>query len=261
MATKKATSTEVDIMTVERGVLRVNIVGSTPLICNSMSAKARQELLMPAKKKNAAERAASLKHEPVMEFNDSIYRLQEDDAPTLIGMPATAFKGSMRNAAVDIPGSTKAQIGRLTYVPGDLIPVYGIPQLFSSVVRNSDMNKTPDVRTRAIIKHWAASFDVVFTKPLITEKAVSGLLAAAGIMQGLGDWRPEKGKGDYGQYELVSDDDERLIEIMQRGGRQAQIEAMDAAVPYDLETEKLMAWFEEEVERRGLKSAQLKAVG
>ena len=253
MATKKASvsNESITIIEIQRGRLDMYIVGTTPIILNSMSSKVHQELLLPKAKKNAADKASTLKHDPYQEFRDSIYRL-ESIRETLIGFPATGFKACMRNAAVDLPGSSKAQIGRLTYVPGDYIEIFGRPQLLMSITRSADINKTPDVRTRAIISEWCCKVTVVYTQPLIKQQAVVNLMAAAGVMQGVGDWRPEKGKGDYGQFQLVGQNDKDFKRIS-KIARKEQEAAMLEAVPYDEETNKLLRWFDDESKARGFK--------
>ena len=69
-----------------------------------------------------------------------------------------------------------------------------------SVTRSADINKTPDVRTRAIIPEWCLSATVQFTKPLLKENAIVNLMAAAGLTQGIDDWRQQKGSGNYGAF-------------------------------------------------------------
>lgn len=258
MATAKkpaADSGEVQIIEINTGTITVAVVGTTPLILNRMAEKAKRELLMPAPKKTAADKAANLKHNPLEEFRASPVRLREDNAATLLAVPATAFKGAMRTAALDLPGAKKSQIGRLTYIPGEHIGIYGVPKVYSTIVRSADMNRTPDVRTRCIVPQWAALLSITFVKPIMREQAIANLLAAAGITVGVGDFRPEKGAGNYGQFEVVGADDPRLIEIMQTGGRAAQIAAMDDPEAYDQETEELLGWFDAEVRRRGFKIA------
>ena len=252
-AKTKASNESITIMEVQRGVIDMCILGTTPMICNSMSSKVLQELLLPKGRKSAAEKQSTLKHNPYEEYRDSIYRLGED-RNTLIAMPSTAFKGALRSSAVDLPGSTKAQIGRLTYVPGDYVEIFGRPQLLMSVTRCADMNRTPDVRTRAIIAEWACKVTVVYTQPILKQQAIVNLMAAAGIMQGIGDWRPEKGKGDYGQFKIVSPDDKDFKRIIKQG-RDVQIKAMDDAECYDMETEKMLRWFDNESAARGFEVA------
>lgn len=242
----------IEIRPVQTETIRVAIRGTRPLICNRLAEKARQELLLPKGRRSTAERAGSLKHDPMAEFRASPYRLRADDAPTLIGIPASAFKGAMMTAALDLPGAAKSKIGRLLWVEGDLVPVYGIPEVFLAITRSADISRTPDVRTRAIIAEWATEIEVTFTTPLLNKTSVINLLAAAGQICGVGDWRPEKGRGTHGQFALTSAEDDALWQrIVADGGRAAQIAAMDDPQAYDDESEELLGWFETEVSARG----------
>lgn len=251
MATKAKESAEVQIVEVKRGLIEFCILGMTPLILNRMSEKAMHELLLPKGKKTATDKAANLKHDPYAEFLASPYLDVSGEGPTYILHLASGFKRGMAAAALDVPGSSKAQIGRLTWVEGERIPVYGIPQMLMSVVRSADMNKTPDIRTRVIIPKWACRIQVSYAKPLLNETAITNLLVAAGLMQGTGDWRNEKGSGNYGSYELVSQDNPEFRLLLKTGGRKAQEAAMAAPLPYDRESRELFDWFSQEVPKRG----------
>jgi hypothetical protein len=252
MATK-AQSSEISILEVTKSRMEFCILGTMPLILNRMSEKAKYELLLPKGRKNAAEKASSLKHDPLEEFRASPYKIA--DGPTLLGFFPTAFKKAMMTAALDMPGAKKAQIGRLINVDWQMLPIYGVPKLFMSVVRSADMNKTPDVRSRAIVPEWACRLAVEFPVPLMKAQSIANLLASAGFMSGIGDWRQEKGSGSYGSFKLVSADDPDFVRITATQGRQAQIEAMANPEPFDMETEELMSWFDLEVKRRGFKVA------
>lgn len=242
----------VEIIEVSQGRAEFCILGSTPFVCNRMSAKAKQELLLPRGRKSVVERATTLKHQPLEEYRASAYRAP-DGAPTFLAMLATSFKGAMKTAALDLPGARKAQIGRLVYVEGDYVPIYGVPQLFMAIVRSADMNKTPDVRTRAILPRWACRLTVSFVQPLMRAQAVANLLAASGFTAGVGDGRPEKGAMSYGQFKIVPEDDEEFLDIIATGGRAAQETAVHAPACYDDETATLLEWFSAELGRRQLK--------
>jgi hypothetical protein len=258
MATEKKSTTKtletVEILEVKEEHLECYILGRSPLIMNAMSEKTKQGLLCPGVKKTAVTKATTLKHQPFEEYRGSMYVLP-DGAPTRCAMPATAFKAAMRSVALDIPGAQKSQIGRLTYVVGDRIPIFGVPQLLFSNVRTADMAHTPDVRARAIFPEWACTITVTFVVPLLRQKDIANLLAAAGLMRGVGDWRPEKGSGSYGQFELVAKTDPRWVNLVKTGGVKAQDAAIAHPTMYDEETRKLMTWFCAEVERRGFKVA------
>lgn len=251
MAAQKK-SASIDVVEMDVGSVDFCILGKTPIILNRMSEKAKHELLMPKGRKTAAEKARSLKHNPYQEFRDSPYTSQDAESPTLIEHLATAFKAAIRGAGVDVPGATKAQLGRLLWVGGERISIYGDVRLLMSVTRSADMNKTPDIRSRAIIPQWACKLTVSFVQPVLNVKTVANLLATAGLIQGVGDWRPEKGSGNYGQFQVVSDDDERFVSILSNYGRERQIAAMRDPVCYDQETEDLLSWFDDEADNRGL---------
>lgn len=254
MATKTATNSEaVTIIEVEKATMDFHILGTSPIILNRMSQKAMHELLMPKGRKTAADKASSLKHNPAQEFRDSPYVIRDEKSPAMLGVLATSFKRAMGTAALDMPGAKKAQILRLIYVEGELIPIYGTPRLFMAVTRSADINKTPDVRTRAILPEWACKVSVTFTRPLMRETAIANLLAAAGINSGIGDWRQEKGSGSYGAFKIVSPYDKDYQRIIKTQGRAAQQEALDNPVAYDDETSEMLAWFDVEVSRRGFK--------
>lgn len=253
MAAKKSTpdTVVIDPLKVIAGHATVHVVGNSPIVLNRMSEKAKHELLMPKGRKNATERATSLKHNPYDEYRASSYRMK--DGATLLGILSTAFKKALSTAALDLPGMKKSQIGRLVWVEGDMVGIFGVPKLFMAVVRSADMNKTPDIRTRAIVPEWACQFTVSYVEPLIRANAISTLLSAAGMYIGVGDGRPEKGAMNYGQFRVVNPDDADFKRILKEGGRKAQQAAIDAPVCYDDETTELLSWFDTERAQRQLK--------
>ena len=184
-----------------------------------------------------------------------MYYSRVKESPTLIVGQATWFKQATMGAAVDLPGAKKAQLGRLVYVRGDEVPIYGIPEMLMAITRSADRNNTPDVRTRAIFPSWASYIEVEFVEPILTKEIISKMVAAAGITQGVGDWRVEKGSGNYGQYSVVDGDHPMLKVLMGADTRKVQRDALDNPVPYNSETESLLDWFNEEVTRRGFKDS------
>lgn len=245
---------EVEIVRLSQRETTVAILGEESLILNRPSEKAKRQLLFPAtRRKSQPELMASLKHNPVEEYRAAPYTLKSKKSPTLLALPSGAFKKAIGQAALDVPGAFKNQIGRLTWVAAfesDLIPVYGIPKIGLSVVRSADMSRTPDVRTRVFLPRWAVLLQVSFVTPNLTEKNVLNLLAAAGLITGVGDWRQEKGSGSHGRFRLVSPNDPAFLAVLEEGGRAAQEEAMENPEPYDAESEELLTWFTEELTRR-----------
>lgn len=250
----KPTAAADEVMTVaeiQMTEMRFNIVGTSPLVPHSVSHKGKTSLLFPSPKKNAVERATSMKHEPFEEYVDAMYRFADsDNRPTRLYMPAGAFHGAMASVAIDMAGAKKSQIGRLTTVPGGKIAIFGVPKLWMTIVRSSDMKRTPDVRTLPILPEWACTITVQFVGSLIKQQSIANLLGAAGVIVGVGDGRPEKGKLSMGQFRLCSDDDDEFMRIVKNGGALAQDEAMVDPHPYDVETQKLLEWFIAEKTKR-----------
>jgi len=248
-----AENEEIQVFKVERGEVSYCVLGLTPLITEAMSEKVKRELLLPKGRKTAADKAGTAKHDVLEEYRNSTYQAKDDTSPTRIVIPSTAFKGALRDVATDIPGAAKAQIGRLAFVKGYHIPVFGVPQLIMSVVRNSDQNHTPDIRTRAILPRWACYLTIEYTIPLLNDVVVTNLLAAAGLMRGIGGWRPQKGAGDFGQFTLVDQDNPEFLDIVATGGREPQDLALADPECFDSETVNMLSWFMAETKRRGLK--------
>lgn len=252
MAKKTVSDTSISALEISAGQIEVGIVGTKPIILNRMAEKAKRELLLPKGRKTAADKAANLKHDPITEYRNSAYRYAHDERPTRLYFPAPGFKGAMMTAALDLPGTKKAEIGRLVWVEDHSVDLYGVPELLMSVVRSADMNRTPDIRTRAIVPKWACVIRVSFTKPKLTSQATFNLLAAGGLTCGIGDFRQEKGKGNCGQYRACPTNDPELKEIMKAGGRAIQDAALESPHYHDADTEELITWYFEEVQKRAL---------
>lgn len=250
MAFKKKSNEEpIVVQEIEDIEVMFNVLGTSPLIMNRFQQKAWQELLFPSERKNRAERAQHMKHIPLEEYRGAVYRNRDPKTASLIHVPPGAFHGALASAALDIPGATKAKMERLTRIADVQINLFGIPQLFMAMVRNSDANHTPDVRTRPIFPEWACQVKFRYIRSLLTERTVAALFGGAGSIVGIGDWRPQKG-GSFGTWRLVDDTDTDFKRIVAKQGRVAQVAALEKPACYDLDSEELLAWFNEEVIRR-----------
>lgn len=256
-AKKKEEASELIVNKLDVQRADLYLLGSTPLIYNRVSEKSKHELLMPRStgKLTAAEKASKLKHNPMEEFRGSMYVHLDDTHPTRLRFPSTAPKRSMGTAALDLPGLKKAQIGRLVWVDGPSLDIYGTPQVLMSIVRSADIARTPDVRTRAILPEWACKITVNVVAPNLKAQQMANLLAAAGLLCGLGDWRQEKGSGNFGQFSLVDPTDPNYVRITTTQGREAQDAAINNPAAFDDETLEMLSWFDAEVKRRQMKLA------
>lgn len=249
MATKKAESGELHIHALKQGRVTLRMIGSTPLYFNSMSAKAMRTLLVGGAKKTAAERKL-LKHDPETEYRDSVYRMETGE--TLLGFPAPGIKGAMSTAALETAGITKSSVQRLIFLPQQKVQVWGTPYMKMDVVRSADVNKTPDVRTRAFLPRWCAEVDIAYVTPTLSLQGIVSLLTNAGAIVGIGDFRQEKGRGSFGTFSVSGDGDTNALwdELTQNEAREAQQYALDNPQPADDTTRELLEFLHEERIRR-----------
>jgi len=207
MPSKKETqSTSLIVEKLKQSTITLPIVGTGPLIYNSMSLKAMSALFMGAAKKTAAQKK-DIKHNPEEEFVDSCYINGQDGA--YLSFPSTGIKRGMATSALETEGVTKAGINRGIYVVGEHINIWGRPYMNMSVVRSSDINRTPDIRTRAKLPRWCSEVTIRYISPTFTQNNITSLLTNAGTLCGLGDWRIEKG-GPMGGYKLKEASDQKL---------------------------------------------------
>ena len=249
MAMPKTETAEIKVPELRRASVRLQIIGVTPLFQNRMANKVKQGLLVGTKKKTKAERA-DIKHNPLQEFRDSMEVIK--DGPTALGLRVTAVKAAMCTAALETAGLTKSGAQRLLFMPGDFVPLYGTPQLRMDVVRSADMNRTPDVRSRAFLPMWGAEINIQYIVPQLSATSVVSLLCNAGVLVGVGDFRQEKGKGAFGSFRVIGEDepDAEWDELVDHHGRDPQVAAIDSPEYANQDTTDLMGYFSGEVHRR-----------
>jgi hypothetical protein len=252
MAQSKKTieRSEVGIAKLQRGTTTVFVLGASPLVMNRMAKKAKEELLLPRRSLNKAARAMTQKHNPPDEFRDSIYRCRDDSAPTFIHIPTNAIKKAMAQAALDMEGATKAEVGRLIKITDLTVHLYGKPFLYMDVVRLAGFTKVPDIRTRAMFPEWACKITIQFIRTKIREQDVGNLMDAAGDIVGIGDGRTEKGTFNNGSWRVVEHDDKDWHRIVKTQGRKVQEAAMANPEAVNEDTEEMLAWYHAEIVRR-----------
>lgn len=252
MAQSKKTveRTEVGIEKLQRGTTTVFVLGASPLVMNRMAKKAKEELLLPRRSLNKAARAMTQKHNPPEEYRDSVYRCRDASAPTFIHIPTNAIKKAMAQAALDMEGATKAEVGRLIKITDLTVHLYGKPFLYMDVVRLAGFTKVPDIRTRAMFPEWACKITIQFIRTKIREQDVGNLMDAAGDIVGIGDGRTEKGTFNNGSWRVVDHDDKDWHRIVKTQGRKVQEAAMANPEAVNEDTEEMLAWYHAEIVRR-----------
>lgn len=202
MATSSnSTGNEISLRRLDRIVFEVPIIGTSPLIVNRWSEKAKTMMLAA---QQTAARPKKEPKDPVANFEASRYRLDDERD----GFPSTAFKASIVHAARLFDGITQVQIKQTVIVLGEgteqLVPLeYGEITMREDTPRNA--SGVADLRYRAQYWPWSAVLKVRTIGGQFDEKSVLALVDAAGI-GGVGEWRPTSPKsatGTYGTFQVV----------------------------------------------------------
>jgi hypothetical protein len=235
---------------IRQAMIEYTILGLTPLLYNSISSHVIEQALISQAKKTAAEKAITLRHEPLPEYQRSVYaRLLDETGPTRLLAPCRWFKAALVSAAKRSGGATGAELKQLCWVEGDYTDVYGVPQIHIGPEWLGGMTHAPEARIRAIVSRWCCTIRVRYFEPQLNETGLSTLLANAGLMCGVGDRRQEKGRDNKGQFELVKSDDPR-VKALKHETMKMQDTALRAPTCFDEETQRLLEYYSHEVTRR-----------
>lgn len=186
----------------ERIVFEVPIIGTSPLIVNRWSEKAKA-MMLAAQQTTA--RARKEPKDPVANFEASQYRFEDGRH----GFPATGFKAAIVHAARLFDGITQVQVKQTVLVVGEgpeqLVPIeFGDLTMREDTPRNA--SGVADLRYRAQYWPWATTLQVRTIAGQIDENSLIALVDAAGI-GGVGEWRPTSPKsatGTFGTFEVVN---------------------------------------------------------
>ena len=246
MPSKKAADAPIQIKQISMGEITVRLVGTAGLFSNRMSAKVKAGLLVGSRRKTTAEKA-EIKHHPVEEYRATMLVDRNAHPESAVLLPATAFKSAMATAALVVEGVNKTDVQRLVYLPDEYVPVFGIPQLRMDVTRSADMNRTPDIRTRAYFPQWGTEIVIRHATSRLPRAAIVNLLHNAGIVCGVGDFRQEKGRGSYGTFRLLDGDEQFPAGLLDK---EAQLAAIADPELANEETVALMEHYDAAVAAR-----------
>lgn len=187
----------------ERVVFEVPIRGTTPLIVNRWSEKAKAMMLAAQQTKARTKKDPK---DPVANFEASRYRFEDGRD----GFPATAFKAAIVHATRMFDGITQVLVKQTVIVIGEgneqLLPLtYGEITMREDTPRNA--SGVADLRYRAQYWPWSATLRVRTIAGQFDHESILSLVDAAGI-GGVGEWRPTSPKsatGTYGCFEVVSE--------------------------------------------------------
>lgn len=207
----------IQLQRVGRAMVRIPVVGMTPLIVNKFSAKA-QEIMLAKQMGKPMEKPPK---DPEQLFLNAQHRLNDGSA----GFPSVGFKAAIVDGGRFFKGSKlpMTDLRRFLFVNGVggqdqanrtlLTPIYGewnddqskmvsaVPTMRQDYARNE--TGVADIRFRPEYDPWCAVLEVIFVK-VLTLESVLALVDAAGIC-GIGEWRPaskESNTGSYGTFRV-----------------------------------------------------------
>ncbi len=208
MVVKSSSDGPIVLKRIEREVMRVRVIGVSPVIPHKWSEKSLR--MMRDSQSGTKVRAKKEAKDGVADAEASTYYLP-DGRP---GIPSVAFKGAMVGAVRLFDGLTMVQVKASIFVEGDgldeqgndLVAIKGPRILREDTPRNA--TGVADLRYRYAYGNaeqmWSAEFNVIFLPNVIDRSSVGTLLDAAGN-GGVGDWRPSAPKsttGTFGRFEV-----------------------------------------------------------
>ncbi len=181
----------------------MTIVGTTPLLVNKFSEKAKQQI---EDKQTGVAKAKKEFRDPKAEYEASMYTFK-NGKKTCYGIPAGGVKTAAVTACKFIDGIAQTFArGAFHIIPAkgsaNLVEITGTPQMDESFVKIGPFGrKVAMPRYRARFDEWECSFDVVYNPNVISAEQIANLYENAGFAVGLCEWRPEK-NGSLGMFEL-----------------------------------------------------------
>lgn len=217
MALPPKESVAIELPRLNLQIMEVTLVGDSPLIVHAWSAKSKREMLDKQMKRAKSAKAAK---DPVADFEQSMYRLDNG-----YGFPSIGFKAAAVTACTSVAGVTKVGARQAFVVLGEDIDVAGAfegtkarvnlvrieggePRMREDMVRVG--MGTADLRYRAEFWPWHAQVLVKHNANVLSAEQVLNLFNTAGFAVGVGEWRPER-DGDFGRFHVATEQDQTAI--------------------------------------------------
>lgn len=190
-----AVSSPVVITPPDIRLIQLQIEGTSPLVINKFSAKAK-EIMMATQM--AGSTAKSKKAREAKDFEDLFNGARHVSSDGWDGIHAASF----RNAAISACRAagfvmTKAKLAIFIEPDGfdadDMTPLVritkGEPQMVVSPCRNA--SGVIDLRPRPTYFPWGADLRIKYDAGILTETDVVNLMARVGLQVGIGEGRPD----------------------------------------------------------------------
>lgn len=231
----------IQIKPIEKKLVKLRIVGDSPLITHNWDVKAQREIL---EKEMGIKKVGKMKKNPYEDFSASLYWLEKSPDPVTkesldeaignnarFGFPLTGIKQASISSAFRLGWSKdKASLRGVFFIEPEEDGYYSgdlevsedqksidiIPNVFhpepmveihyERLTMRRDMVRvgmgSADIRYRGEFDNWYADLTVSFNdNGQYNIDQIMTMINAGGYTCGIGEWRPEK-DGQYGMYHV-----------------------------------------------------------
>ena len=189
----------------------VPIVGTTPLIMNRFSEKAKAA---DARCNMQGRKSPKESKDPEAEYQGSFYFMKDGST---YGFPVLAFKAATIGGCRFYPRNaiTMTALKQFVFFRGEagvdgqsMARIVGEAHMREDVVRVG--RGGTDLRYRPQFDEWSTVLEVIYVPSALTQSSVLSLIDAGGLGVGVGEWRPER-DGDFGTYRIDTTKDIEVV--------------------------------------------------
>lgn len=181
-------------------VVRLYVTGQSdsPLITHRWGMKAIREMLG----KHMGHDIPQADKQPFEDFVDTLYREPKTGE---MAVRSVMFKAAMLAALRETSGVSRADAITGISVLGELSPIYGQPTNRLDPVKIGPWDgRVSDLRFRGEFIDWIAVLTFRYNTAAISLSAIHNLLATAGALYGVGEWRPTR-NGVNGLFSVIEE--------------------------------------------------------
>ena len=189
--------------------VRIESMDDSSLVVHQFGDKERRK--MAEKQAKTANKGRGREaRDPEAEYEAAFHRLSDGS----YGFPAHGIKASIANAAHRDLGFPRTAVYKAVFVHPDdpvtncvRIEHSAAPKMRTDVVRLE--SGVADLRYRPEFQDWAMNLRITIDEDWINVDTLVALIQRAGFGVGIGEWRPQKGVGNFGRYKVavVEEDD------------------------------------------------------
>jgi hypothetical protein len=197
---KKQSKDQIEVGEFSIKMIKIPIEGVSPLIVHAWSEKSKRMIT-----DKQAGKAKTKKHE-FRDPEDDYEQAKHKSSTGWEGFPAAGFKASMIRGAkalgMEMKGTQTSFFIKADCEQTQLVKIIGKSQMRTDMVRVG--MGTADVRYRPEYLVWGAELNIEFNSGVLSAEQVIQLVRAAGYGCGIGEMRPEKGKFNFGRFQIIT---------------------------------------------------------